>query len=60
MMEKDICLCRVRCQRKSLSAFLQLIMAVTKNKSMEPTEDFFYQFYIYTGPTYNKANRGNY
>lgn len=60
MMEKDICLCRVRCQRKSLSAFLQLIMAVTKNESMEPTEDFFYQFFSYTGPTINNANWGKY
>ena len=58
MMKKDICLCRVRCQRKSLSVFLQLIMALTKNESLEPMKDFFCQYFSYTGPTISNANWG--
>lgn len=58
MMGKNICLCRVRCQRKSLSVFLQLIIALTKNGSLKPAKDFFCQFFSYTGPIISDADWG--
>ncbi len=50
MIEKNICLCRVRCQRKSLSVLLRLIIStLSEDKPFESSEDPLYQFYIYTG-----------
>lgn len=63
MIEKNICLCRVRCQRKSLSVLLQLIIStLTGGRPLEPsehTEDLLYQFYSYTGNDVNASNWGN-
>lgn len=58
MIEKNICLCRIRCQRKSLSVFSQLIIALTKNGALESTEGFFCQFFSYTGPIISNADWG--
>lgn len=63
MIKKNICLCRVRCQRKPLSVLLQLIISILAEdrplESSECAEDLLYQFYSYNGSKANASNWGN-
>lgn len=59
MTEKYICLCRVRCQRKSLSVLLRLITStLSEDKPFEPSEDPLYQFCVYTGDDITASDWG--
>ena len=59
MKETYICLCRVRCQRNSLSRLLQYIYnTLTDGEPLEPIDDTLFQFYTYTGPAVDSKRWG--
>lgn len=59
MSENCICLCRVRCQRKSLSGLLQFIYnTLADGEPLNPIDDTIFRFYTYTGPAVDPKRWG--